>query len=101
MDHILALDETWLWHYDPATKAQPLVWKTAASPPPKKARVMKSGEKHMLIFMDRRGMMLIHQVPDGKTINATYYQMVMKISLFNSYLMNYYYVLLFLQLCYF
>ncbi|KAH3838293.1 hypothetical protein DPMN_111701 [Dreissena polymorpha] len=49
------------------------VWKTAASPPPKKTRVMKSGGKH-IFFMNRRGMLLIHQVPDGQTINATYYQ---------------------------
>ncbi|XP_052266722.1 protein GVQW3-like [Dreissena polymorpha] len=85
LDHIVTLDETWLWHYDPETKAQSSVWKTAASPPPKKARVMKSGGKHIYIFfMDRRGMLLIHKVPDGQTINATYYQKVLRRDLMNA-----------------
>ena len=77
LDHIVTQDETWLWHYDPETKAQSSVWKTPNTPPPKKARVNKSGGKHMFVFfMDRRGMLLIHQVPEGKTINAAYYSKV-------------------------
>ena len=69
LDHIVTQDETWLWHYE--TKAQSSVWKTPNTPPPKKARVNKSGGKHMFVFfMDTRGMLLIHQVPEGRTINA-------------------------------
>lgn len=74
LDNIITMDETWLWEYDPETKAESSVWKTPNTPPPKKARVCKSGGKHMFVFfMDRRGMLLVHRVPDGQTINASYY----------------------------
>lgn len=74
LDRIITQDETWLHHYDPESKRQSSVWKTPRTPPPKKARVTRSSGKHMFVFfMDRRGMILIHQVPDGQTINAAYY----------------------------
>ena len=74
LDNIITMDETWIWEYDPETKAESSVWKTSKSPPPKKARVCKSGGKHMFVFfMDRRGMLLAHRVPEGQTINAAYY----------------------------
>ena len=54
LDRIITTDETWLWHFDPETKAQSSVWKTPGTPPPKKAGVNKSGGKHMFVFfMDR------------------------------------------------
>lgn len=74
LDNIITTDETWIWEYDPETKAESSVWKTPRTPPPKKARVSKSGGKHMFVFfMDRRGMLLVHRVPDGQTVNAAYY----------------------------
>jgi len=77
LDRIITQDETWLWHYDPETKADSSVWKTPGTPPPKKAKVSRSGGKHMFVFfMDRHGMILIHRVPEGQTINAAYYSKV-------------------------
>ena len=77
LNRIVTQDETWLWHYDPETKADSSVWKTPGTPPPKKARVLRSGGKHMFVFfMDKQGMILIHRVPEGQTINATYYSKV-------------------------
>lgn len=77
LDRIVTLDETWLWHYDPESKAQSSVWKTPQTPPPRKAKVQKSGGKHMYLFlMDRKGMILQHQIPDGQTVNADYYSKV-------------------------
>ena len=71
--NIITIDETWIWEYDPETKAESSVWKTPRAPPPKKARVCKSSVKHMFVFfMDRRGMLLGHRVPDGQTVNAEY-----------------------------
>ncbi|MES9881797.1 MAG: hypothetical protein ABW185_13045 [Sedimenticola sp.] len=77
--HIITTDETWLWHFDPERKAQSEVWKTPNSPPPKKARVSKSGGKHMFVFfMDRKGMILCHAVPEGQNVNAAYYSKVLR-----------------------
>jgi len=54
-----------------------MIWKTADSPPPKKARTTRSTKKIMFIFfMDSRGMLLQHAVPQGQTVNKEYYQKV-------------------------
>lgn len=77
LNSIITQDETWLWHYDPETKAESSIWKTPGTPPPKKAKVSRSGGKHMFVFfMDRQGMLLVHRVPPGKSINAAYYAKV-------------------------
>lgn len=77
LNRIVTTDETWLHHFDPETKLQSSVWKTPSTPPPKKARVQKSCGKEMFIFfMDRHGMILIHRVRDGCTVNAAYYAQV-------------------------
>lgn len=77
LDRIITLDETWIHHFEPESKRQSSVWKTPASPPPKKAKVVSSMKKHMFVFvMDRKGMLLIHQVPDGQTVTADYFSKV-------------------------
>lgn len=82
LDRIITLDETWLHHFEPESKRQSSVWKTPASPPPKKAKVVKSMKKHMFVFvMDRKGMLLIHQVPDGQTVTADYFSKVTMVNL--------------------
>ena len=74
LDRIITADETWMWFYDPEMKGQSAVWNRSGSPPPEKARVTKSGGKHMFImFCDRRGMILRHAVPKDTTVNAGYY----------------------------
>lgn len=77
LDRIITLDETWLHHFEPETKRQSSVWKTPGSPAPRKAKIISSMKKHMFIFvMDRKGMLLIHQVPDGQTVTAQYFSKV-------------------------
>ena len=79
LDRIITTDETWLHYYDPEGKRESSVWKTAGTPPPKKAKVSKSAGKHMfMMFMDRHGMILTHAVPDGQTVNAEYYSKVIR-----------------------
>lgn len=74
---IITTDETWFYHFDPETIQQSSLWKTVSSPPPKKARVVKSKAKHMfIVFMDIEGVILTHAVPDGVTVNAAYYSKV-------------------------
>ena len=47
------------------------------SPPPKKPKITKSLGRNMLIlFMDRKGMLLTHAVPRGQTVNSEYYSKV-------------------------
>ena len=75
LNRIITCDETWIHNYDPETKQESMIWKTPGTPPPKKARTSKSAQKTMFIFfMDRRGMLLSHAVPQGETVNARYYQ---------------------------
>ena len=74
LQRIITTDETWLHNFDPETKEQSAVWKQSGSPPPVTARVTKSGGKTMFVmFADIRGMVLMHAVPKGTTVNVGYY----------------------------
>ena len=42
LKRVVTGDESWIFKYDPLTKQQSLVWKSALSPKPKKAKVFKS-----------------------------------------------------------
>ena len=69
--------QTWLYYYDSETKQQSSMWTVRGSAPPKKVRVRKSAGKHMCImFMDQKGILLKHFVPDGQTVNSSYYSKV-------------------------
>ncbi|GFS83246.1 putative mariner transposase [Trichonephila clavipes] len=49
-------------------------WKTPTSPRAKKARMSKSKFKAMMIvFFDIHGIVYLHWVPEGQTINQHYY----------------------------
>ena len=77
LNRIVTTDETWLYHFDPETKQQSSAWKRKSSPPPLKAKVRQSSQKNMFIFfMDMQGMLLVHAVPNGHTVNAQYYSKV-------------------------
>ena len=67
-------DETWVHFYTPETKEQSKQWKHHDSPPPKKARSIKSAGKIMAsIFWDAKGILLIDYLPSGSTITGVYY----------------------------
>ena len=54
-------------------------WKHAGSPRPKKARHRKSTHKHLIIpFFDSTGMIYMHWVPTGQTVNKEYYVQVLR-----------------------
>jgi len=54
------MDETWLYHYDPAIKQQSMEWWHRGSPHPKKFRVQKSAGKVLAsIFWDQDGILLV------------------------------------------
>ena len=74
LDALLTCDESWINCYDPETKLQSSQWKHAGSPKPKKARQCKSTNKLLMIsFFDSTGMIYMHWVPTGQTVNKEYY----------------------------
>ena len=72
-------DESWIYCYDPETKRQSSQWKHACSPRPKKARQSKSTHKILMIpFFHGTGMIYMHWVPTGQTVNKEYDVEVLK-----------------------
>ena len=66
--------ESWIYCYDPETKRQSSQWKHACSPRPKDARQSKCTHKLLMIpFFDNTGMLYMHWVPTGQTVNKEYY----------------------------
>lgn len=79
LSKIITGDETWVYGYDPETKRQSSHWKSAASPRIKKARMAKSKVKVMLIvFFDCEGLVYSEFVPQGATVNGSYYTEVLR-----------------------
>jgi len=74
LSQLVTMDKTWLYHYDPEKKQQLMDWQHGGSPRPKKFQVQKSAGKVLaLIFLDQDGILLIHYLPKGQTINAECY----------------------------
>lgn len=74
LNRIITGDETWLYFYDPETKSQSSIWKLPDTPTPLKPRRERSAGKIMaIIFFDARGIVYRHLVPNGQTVNASYY----------------------------
>jgi len=74
LDKIVTVDETWVSFTTPETKQQSRQWLPRGCGPPRKAKVIASDKKVMVIaFFDNRGLIYTHYVPKGKTINANYY----------------------------
>ena len=71
LDALVTCDESWIYCYGPETKRQSSQWKHAASPRPKKTRQSKSTHKLSMIppFFDSTGMIYMHWVPTGQTVN--------------------------------
>ena len=79
LDALVACDENWICCYDPETKRQSSQWKHAGSPRPKKARESKSTLKLLMIpFFDSTGMIYMHWVTSGQTVNKEYYVEVLR-----------------------
>ena len=79
LEALVTCDESWIYCYDPESKRQSFQWKHAGSPRPKKARQSKSTQKLMMIpFFDSKGMIYLHWVPSGQTVNKEYYVEVLR-----------------------
>ena len=72
-------NESWIYCYDPETKRKSSQWKHAGSLRPKKARQNKSTHKLLMIpFFDSTGMIYMHWVSTGQTVNKEYYVEVLR-----------------------
>ena len=79
LDALVTCDESWIYCYDPETKRQSSQRKHAGSPRPKKVRQSKSTHKLLMIhFFDSTGMIYMHWVPTGRTVNKEYYVEVLR-----------------------
>ena len=79
LDALVTCDESWIYCYDLETKRQSSQRKHAGSPRPKKARQSKSTHKLLMIpFFDSTGMIYMHWVPTGQTVNKEYYVEVLR-----------------------
>jgi hypothetical protein len=75
---VITGDESWMYGYDPGTKAQSSQWKSPSSPRPKKARQVRSKVKAMLTgFFYYRGVVHHEYAPEGQSDNKQYYQEVL------------------------
>ena len=79
LDALVTCNESWIYCYDPETKRQSSQWKHAGSSRPKKARQSKSSHKPLMIpFFDSTGMIYMHWVSTGQTVNKEYYVEVLR-----------------------
>ena len=79
MKKVITGDESWIYCYDPETKAQSSQWKSPGSPRPKKARQTRSKIKTMLTaFFYWEGVVYREYAPSGQTINKEYYLKVLR-----------------------
>ena len=71
--------ENWIYCYDSEPKRWISPWKHTGSPRPKKASQSKYTHKHLMIpFFDGTGMIYMHWVPTGQTVNKESYVEVLR-----------------------
>lgn len=79
LNTVITGDETWVYGYDPETKAQSSQWKHPTSPRQKEARQVRSQVKVMLtVFFDYRGVVHHEYAPHGATITKEHYLEVLR-----------------------
>lgn len=79
LERIVAGDETWVYSWDPETKAQSAEWRSPGSPRPQKAIRKQTSLKVMhIMFFDVHGVLLNWAVPPGTRVNGPYYQWVIR-----------------------
>jgi hypothetical protein len=70
---VITGDESWVYGYDPETKAQSSQWQHSISPRPKKVRQVRSNVKVMFtVFFHSRGVVHHEYAPQGQNINKEY-----------------------------
>ena len=79
LQRIVAIDETWIWSFEPELKHQSSEWHTKNSPRPVKFRRSQNCAKMLMIFAyDFPRVLMAHRVPIGQTVNKEYYKMYIR-----------------------
>ena len=79
LSKIITGDESWVYGHDVETKVQSSQWTSKTSPRPKKARQVRSKIKVLhTVFFDASGVVHHEYLPEGSTVNQTYYIEVLK-----------------------
>ena len=78
LDALATCNESWIYCYDPETKRQSSQWKHADSPRPKKVRQQIHSQTFDDPFFDSTGMIYMHWIPTGQTVNKEYYVEVLR-----------------------
>ena len=79
LSKIITVDESWVYGCDMETKVQSSQWTSKTSPRPKKAHQVRSKIKVLLaVFFDACGVVHHEYLPEGSTVNQTYYIEVLK-----------------------
>jgi len=75
LNTVITGDESWVYGYEPETKAQSSQLKHSSSPRPKKAWQVRSNVKVLLtVFLDSRGVVHHKYAPQGQTVTKEYYE---------------------------
>ena len=75
LNTVITGDKSWVYGYDPETKAQSSQWKHSSSLGPKKARQVRSKVKVLLtVFLDSRGVVHHEYALQGQTVTKEYYE---------------------------
>ncbi|UYV66424.1 DDX23 [Cordylochernes scorpioides] len=73
-DKIITGYETWVYGYDPETRHQSAEWRCQGELRPKKSRLLKSGNKVLLVaFLDKRDIFHHEYLPAGQTVSKDMY----------------------------
>jgi hypothetical protein len=80
LGNIITDEETWIYGYDPETKAKSSVWKYPSPPRPKKACEVGSKTKVLLtvFFPDQDVFVHAEFIPAGQTVNKEYYLQILR-----------------------
>jgi hypothetical protein len=79
LSRIVTVNETWVFHCTPESKAESMTWKHPHSPVKKKFKTVQSPGKVMAtVFWDVHGVLLVDFTPPGSTINAAAYEETLK-----------------------
>lgn len=79
INQIITGDESWFHFFEPESKQQSSEWLVKGAAPPLKSKAPPSmGKRMATIFWDAEGIILLKWLPEGQTINSTYYIQILE-----------------------
>ena len=78
LNRVITGDESWVYGYDPETKAQSSQWKSPGSLRPKKRQSRSNVKTMLVVFFDSTGIVHHEYAPWGQRVNEEYYKSVVE-----------------------